>query len=79
MNTIQTLRKLKEINSKLSLEEPTFARLYLEDSLVFLDINGIASVIEIYFDGNVFIEQPNAIFKYYYKKNCKNLILFDNK
>ena len=69
MNTIQTLRKLKEINSKLSLEEPTFARLYLEDSLVFLDINGIAHVIEIYFDGYIFIEQPNTMFKYYYKNN----------
>lgn len=69
MNTIQTLRKLKEINSKFSLEEPTFARLFIEDSSVFLDINGIASVIEIYFDGDIFINQGSSMFKYHYKKN----------
>tara|TARA_R100001594_G_C4052733_1_gene265297 strand:+ start:5042 stop:5734 length:693 start_codon:yes stop_codon:yes gene_type:complete len=71
MALLKTLEDFKKTKDRISVEQPTKSKIDVLDSFIKIETNGIPSIIEIFYDGEILVDQ--AQFNFY------RLIYAENK
>ena len=71
MALLKILEDFKKTKDRISVDQPTKSKIDVLDSFIKIETNGIPSIIEIFYDGEILVDQ--AQFNFY------RLIYAENK